>query len=149
MRVQVLHGPNLDLLGDRDPDLYGSMTLAEIDRNLVELGAELGLDVATFQSNHEGALIEQIHAVRDSAQAIVINPAGYGHTSVALRDALEVAGLPAIEVHLTNIYSREPFRRATITAEVCQGVIAGLGWMGYSLALRAIASWPPTDSKAP
>lgn len=149
VRVLVIHGPNLDLLGERDRGLYGNETLAEIDQSLIEVGAELGLDVSTFQSNYEGALIDRIHAARDSAKAIVINPAGFGHTSVALRDALEAAGLPAIEVHLTNIYAREPFRRTTTTAEVCQGVIAGLGWKGYSLALQAVAAWPDLEAQAP
>lgn len=149
IRVLVVHGPNLNLLGVRDPSLYGNRTLAEIDRNLIEVGAGLGLEVSTFQSNHEGALIDRIQAARDSAQAVVINPAGFGHTSVALRDALEAAGLPAIEVHLSNIYAREPFRRTTTTAEVCRGVIAGLGWIGYSLALQAVAAWPDLEAKTP
>ena len=139
MRVLVLHGPNLNLLGERDPEVYGSMSLAEIDQRLYEAGAELGLEVRTFQSNHEGALIDQLHSARESADAIIINPAGLGHTSVSLRDAIEAIAIPTIEVHLSNIYGREPFRRSTTTAEVCQGVIAGFGWQSYALALRALA----------
>jgi 3-dehydroquinate dehydratase-2 len=139
-RVLVLHGPNLNLLGVRDPEVYGTKSLAEIDQALAERGDQLGLEVRSFQSNHEGALIDQIHAARDSADAIIINPAGLGHSSVSLRDALEAVGLPTIEVHLSNIYAREPFRRSTTTAEVCQGVIAGFGWRSYSLALEVIAA---------
>ena len=139
MRVLVLHGPNLNLRGERDPEVYGSMSLAEIDQRLYEAGAELGLEVRTFQSNHEGALIDQLHSARESADAIIINPAGLGHTSVSLRDAIEAIAIPTIEVHLSNIYGREPFRRSTTTAEVCQGVIAGFGWQSYALALRALA----------
>ena len=139
MRVLVINGPNLNLLGERDPDVYGTRSLSEINQALVERGAQLGLEVSTFQSNHEGAIIDQIHAARSTAEAIVINPGGLGHSSISLRDALDAVGLPAIEVHLSNIYAREPFRRTTITAEVCRGVIAGFGWQSYRLALETLA----------
>ncbi len=139
IRVLVIHGPNLNLLGERDPDVYGTESLTKINQALVELGAQLGLEVSTFQSNHEGALIDEIHAARSTAEAIVINPGGLGHTSISLHDALEAVGLPAIEVHLSNIYAREPFRRTTTTAEACRGVISGFGWRSYRLALEALA----------
>jgi 3-dehydroquinate dehydratase-2 len=138
--VLILHGPNLNLLGQREPEVYGSLTLAEIDRQLVDLGRELGLEVHSLQSNHEGALIDALHEARAWAAGIVINPGGYTHTSVALRDAILAIDLPVIEAHLSNIYAREEFRRHSLIAPVCLGSIAGFGWYSYALALRAMAN---------
>ena len=137
-RILVIHGPNLNLLGTREPELYGTATLAELDADLVERGRGMGAAVTTFQSNLEGALIEKIQQARGTQDGLVINPAGYTHTSVALRDALEAVKLPAIEVHITNLHRREAFRRESMTAPACVGSIMGLGLMGYGLALAAL-----------
>jgi len=136
--ILVLHGPNLNLLGVREPDIYGSMTLEEINRRLGETGKELGLEVHSFQSNSEGGLIDALHAARDWAKGIIFNPGGYTHTSVALRDAVAAIGIPVVEVHLTNILGREEFRQRSVIAPVCAGTIAGFGWRSYYLALHAL-----------
>ena len=136
--ILILHGPNLNLLGSREPDIYGRLTLTEIDQRLVTLGGELNLDVRSFQNNHEGALIDAIHEARAWASGIIFNPGGYTHTSVALRDAITAIGLPVIEVHLSNVQAREEFRRHSLIASVCLGTIAGFGWYSYALALRAM-----------
>ena len=138
--VLVLHGPNLNLLGQREPDVYGVLTLEEIDRRLIAAGEALGLEVKTFQSNGEGALIDALQAAQDWAQGVVFNPAGYTHTSVALRDAVAAISLPVIEVHLSNVHAREEFRRHSLIAPVCVGTIAGFGWRSYWLALHALAA---------
>ena len=137
--ILILHGPNLNLLGSREPDIYGRLNLTEIDQRLVVLGRELDLEVHSFQSNHEGTLIDALHEARAWASGIIINPGGYTHTSVALRDAITAIGLPVIEVHLSNIQAREEFRRHSLIAPVCLGTIAGFGWRSYALALRALA----------
>ncbi|HWR98169.1 MAG TPA: type II 3-dehydroquinate dehydratase [Candidatus Methanoperedens sp.] len=140
MKVLVVNGPNLNLLGTREPGVYGRATLAEIESRTRALGRELGLDVAFVQSNSEGALVDAIQAAAGSAAAIIVNPAAYTHTSVALRDAIVAVDLPAVEVHLSNVHAREGFRHVSLTAPVCRGVIAGFGPDGYLLALRAIAA---------
>ena len=137
--VLVLHGPNLNLLGSREPKHYGLATLDDINRALVSRGEAAGAHVETFQHNHEGALIDRLHeAARDHVDFIVINPAAYTHTSVALRDAISATALPTVEVHLSNIHAREPFRHTSLIAPVCLGQIGGLGWIGYRLALEAL-----------
>lgn len=137
MSILVLHGPNLNLLGTREPGVYGSVTLARIDEDLAAMARTAGVALQTFQSNHEGALIDRVHAARtDGTRAIVINPGGYTHTSVALRDALAAVALPFVEVHLSNIHRREPFRHHSYFSDLAEGVICGLGAAGYRLALQ-------------
>ncbi len=135
-RILVLHGPNLNLLGTREPAIYGSETLADVNRTLVEAGASEGITVETFQSNHEGALVDRIQAARtDGTAFIVINPAAYTHTSVAMRDAIAAVTIPFIEVHLSNIHKREAFRHHSYFSDIAVGTIVGLGSRGYMLAL--------------
>lgn len=137
-KILVLHGPNLNLLGQRETQHYGQDTLASIDARLVQRGREGGCEVATFQSNDEGALIDRVQAAKsDEVAYIIINPAGYTHSSVALRDALAAVAIPFIEVHLSNVHAREAFRRHSYFSEIARGVICGLGPFGYELALQA------------
>ncbi|MDE1954071.1 MAG: type II 3-dehydroquinate dehydratase [Betaproteobacteria bacterium] len=139
-RILVLHGPNLNLLGTREPSVYGRATLSDIDLDVTALGRELGLDVQVFQSNHEGVLIDRLHiAGTDGTRFVIINPAAYTHTSVALRDALAAIDKPFVEVHLSNVYRRENFRHLSYFSSLAEAVISGCGALGYSLALRFVA----------
>lgn len=140
--VYVLNGPNLNRLGKRQPEIYGTTTLADIEAQVAQLGQELGLTVVCHQSNHEGELVEWVHEAADAGAAVVINPGGFTHTSVALRDALaEVAdGAGFVEVHISNVHAREPFRQHSYLSPIARGVIAGLGVAGYEYALRYFAA---------
>jgi 3-dehydroquinate dehydratase-2 len=138
-RILVVHGPNLDALGTREPEVYGRMTLAEIDRQLVALGTELGCEVECMQSNHEGVLIDALHSARGRCHGVLLNPGGLTHTSVALRDAAAAASLPIVEVHLSNPHAREPFRQRSLLSGVVLGVIQGFGPESYRLALTGLA----------
>ena len=140
MRVLILHGPNLNLLGTREPEVYGTLTLAEIDARIRERAAQLGVEVETAQANGEGELIDRIQGARDTFDAIVINPGGYSHTSVAIRDAVAGIGVPTVEVHLSNPSAREDFRKVDLVAGACRGVVAGFGWRSYVMALEALAA---------
>jgi len=137
MNVLVIHGPNLNLLGKREPDIYGAVTLEEINSHLALLARELGTDITFFQSNHEGELVQKIQDAMGTCQALVINPGAYTHTSVALRDAIASTGIPAVEVHLSNIYRREEFRHHSYISGVALGQITGFGVESYLLGLRA------------
>ena len=136
--VMVLHGPNLNLLGEREPDIYGTVSLPELNNKLVDFGKISGLEVVCRQSNHEGVLIDLLHEARLSAKGVVLNAGGYTHTSVALRDAISAIHIPVVEVHLSNIYAREEFRHKSLISQVCVGVISGFGWQSYQLALQAL-----------
>jgi 3-dehydroquinate dehydratase-2 len=137
--VVVIHGPNLNLLGTREPHIYGHTTLDEINESLCADGAKLGLVVETFQSNHEGAIIDRIQQAHGEAAGLIVNAGGLTHTSVSLRDAVAAIKIPTVEVHLSNLYAREEFRHHSMLAPVCLGQIAGLGAIGYRLALEALA----------
>lgn len=138
-KILILHGPNLNLLGTREPEIYGSLNLEEINLQLQELAAGLGIEIRIYQSNGEGELINILHDARGWADGVVFNPGGYTHTSVALRDAISSIGIPVIEVHLSNIHAREDFRQRSIIAGVCAGSIMGFGWRSYGIGLRALA----------
>ncbi|HEX6293328.1 MAG TPA: type II 3-dehydroquinate dehydratase [Herpetosiphonaceae bacterium] len=136
MRILVLHGPNLNLLGSREPDVYGRMTLADIDAALTQRATELGVAVQTLQSNHEGVLIDALHQEAPHSDGLIINPGAFTHYSYALRDAIAAVKLRTVEVHLSNVYAREPFRHHSVIAPIATGQISGLGWRGYLLALE-------------
>ena len=137
--ILILNGPNLNLLGKREPAHYGSLTLDEINRRLTELAKSLDLELRFVQSNHEGVMIDALQDAMNWAGGVILNPGGYSHTSVALRDAVASIGLPVIEVHLSNIYAREEFRHTSLISPVCAGTIAGLGWRSYTAALTSLA----------
>lgn len=139
MKILVLHGPNLNLLGSREPEIYGSMTLADINARLIELGRKFDAELQCVQSNHEGALIDALQDAQTWADGVLFNPAGYTHTSIALRDTIAAMTIPVIEVHLSNVYARESFRHTSMISAVCKGKITGFGWRSYTLGLRALA----------
>lgn len=138
--IVIINGPNLNRLGKREPDVYGHETLDEINARIAMYAKSVGLDVEFFQSNHEGDLIDCIHEAADTAAGIILNPGGLTHTSIALRDAVASVTIPVVEVHLSNIFAREPFRHHSVVSGVCRGVISGLGPSGYTLALDYLKS---------
>jgi len=140
MKILVLHGPNLNLLGEREPEIYGGETLEVLNQRLKEAAEALGVRLRCEQSNHEGALIDALHAARGWAAGVLFNPGGYTHTSVALRDAVAAIGLPVVEVHLSNVHAREDFRRRSLIAPVCLGTVSGFGWRSYLLGLEGLAA---------
>ena len=138
LRVLVIHGPNLNLLGTREPEIYGTVTLSEIDSQLTSVAAESDCELEFCQSNHEGVLIDRIQEGRGAADGILVNPGGLTHSSVSLRDALAAAALPVVEVHLSNIQAREPFRKVSVISEIAVGVVSGFGPESYRLGLQAL-----------
>jgi 3-dehydroquinate dehydratase II len=137
-RIAVMHGVNLDQLGRRDPAVYGTLTLAELEQRIAEQARELGLQASFFQSNHEGAFVERLHELRDEADAIVLNPGAWTHYAWAIRDALEIAALPAVEVHLSDVQNREPWRRTSVIGDLCLATVSGRGPDGYGEALALL-----------
>ena len=138
MKILILHGPNLNLLGTREPQVYGSMTLDEINARLIELGKSMDAEVKCRQSNHEGILIDALQEARTWADGVVFNPGGYTHASIVLRDAISAIAIPVVEVHLSNVYARESFRHGSMISEVCAGKVVGFGWRSYALGLRGL-----------
>lgn len=139
LRILVLHGPNLNLLGRREPHIYGALTLAQIDKRISALAAELRVEVEIFQSNHEGALLDKLQAHVDDVHGCVFNPAAFTHTSIALHDCIKTMPFPVIEVHLSNTQARETWRRHSLVGEAAKATVLGLGWRSYTAALRALA----------
>ena len=138
MKILIINGVNMNMLGVREPEKYGSMTLKDLEKELYAFSFELGIDIETFQSNFEGEIVEKIQQAKDNFNGIVINAATYTHTSVAIRDALAAVNIPTVEVHMTNIHAREDFRQKSLIAPICKGQISGFGTESYKLALRAL-----------
>ena len=138
MKILIINGVNMNMLGVREPEKYGSMTLKDLEKELYAFSFELGIDIDTFQSNFEGESVEKIQQAKDNCNGIVINAAAYTHTSVAIRDALAAVNIPTVEVHMTNIHAREDFRQKSLIAPICKGQISGFGTESYKLALRAL-----------
>jgi 3-dehydroquinate dehydratase-2 len=136
-KILIINGPNLNMLGTRQPEIYGDETLADVEERLEALAESVGLDVEFFQSNHEGEIVTRIQQAREGYEGVIINAGGYTHTSVAIHDALKMVGVPVIEVHISNIYAREQFRHHSLISPVASGIIAGLGTKGYELALKS------------
>jgi len=137
-RIEVMHGVNLDQLGRRDPAVYGTLTLAELEQRVAGRASELGLRTSFFQSNHEGAFVERLHALREDADAVILNPGAWTHYAWSLRDALEISGVPAVEVHLSDVQAREPWRRTSVIGELCLATVSGRGAAGYEDALELL-----------
>lgn len=146
MKILIINGVNLDMLGIREPEKYGSMTLKDLEKELYAFSFKLGIDIETFQSNHEGEIVEKIHSALNDFDGIVINAGAYTHTSIAIRDAITAINKPAVEVHITNIYKREEFRHNSYLAGVCIGQISGFGINSYKLGLKAIVDFLSTTN---
>ncbi len=141
MKILVIHGPNLCLLGEREPQIYGNIKLSDINESIERKARELGVEIEIFQANGEGEIVDKIIDSKDKIDGILINPAAYTHTSIAIRDCISGVGLPAVEVHLSNIYAREEFRKRSMIAPVCIGQVSGFGMMSYLLGLEALVRW--------
>lgn len=146
MKIFVINGVNMNMLGIREPEKYGSMTLKDLEKSLYAYSFELGVDIEMFQSNHEGEIVEKIHSAYKNADGIVINPGAYTHTSVAIRDALAAVNIPTVEIHMTNIHSREDFRQKSLIAPVCLAQISGFGFDGYKLGLKGLVDLLKSDN---
>ena len=147
MKILIINGVNMNMLGIREPEKYGAMTLKALEKELYAYSFELGIDLETFQSNHEGEIVEKIHSAYNNSDGIIINPGAYTHTSVAIRDALAAVNIPAVEIHITNINGREDFRHKSLIADVCIGQISGFGTNGYKLGLKGLVDILQEDIK--
>lgn len=147
MKILIINGVNLNMLGIREPDKYGSMTLKDLEKELYAYSFELGINIEAFQSNHEGEIVEKIHNAKDNFDGIIINAGAYTHTSIAIRDALSAVDIPTVEVHITNIYKREEFRQHSYLAPVCIGQISGFGINSYKLGLKAVVDYLSDNKK--
>lgn len=146
MKILVINGVNMNMLGVRETEKYGSMTLKDLEKDLYAFSFELGIDLETFHSNHEGEIVEKIHSAKDNFNGIIINAGAYTHTSIAIRDAISAINIPTVEIHMTNIYAREEFRHHSYIAPVCLGQISGFGTNSYKLGLKAIVDYLSTDN---